>query len=270
MFKQVPPGSRPFQICALRTTLKLLSILAISAAGSAWALPISAIVPLPDAPDAAVMQKTQPSSPTDQQTAPATPQTTPKPAQPSDGNYSLQGAEHQRILGIIPEFQAVNTAGVYKPLTVGQKFNLMWKSSTDPYIFTLDAIVAGIGQAKNSNPGFGQGAEGYFKRFGASYADTFDGNFWGNAVLTVTSAKARATVPCTAPSTPPRLLSGVAATPATGGRTTQMYSGTSSRAVFQTLTIPRQIAAWVRPLPAPSRSPPKGSSGLSWKSSGRI
>jgi hypothetical protein len=184
MFKQVPPGSRPFQICALRTTLKLLSILAISAAGSAWALPISAIVPLPDAPDAAVMQKTQPSSPTDQQTAPATPQTTPKPAQPSDGNYSLQGAEHQRILGIIPEFQAVNTAGVYKPLTVGQKFNLMWKSSTDPYIFTLDAIVAGIGQAKNSNPGFGQGAEGYFKRFGASYADTFDGNFWGNAVLT--------------------------------------------------------------------------------------
>jgi hypothetical protein len=186
MFKHFPPGSRPFQIRALRTTLKAFSLLAISAASSAWALPVSTVAPLPDAPDAAVMQQTQasPSSSTDQQTAPATPQTTPKPAQPADNNYSLQGAEHQRILGIIPEFQAVNTAGVYKPLTVGQKFSLMWKSSTDPYIFTLDAIVAGIGQAKNSNPGFGQGAEGYFKRFGASYADTFDGNFWGNAVLT--------------------------------------------------------------------------------------
>ena len=33
--------------------------------------------------------------------------------------------------------------------------------------------------------GFGQGAAGYFKRFGASYADTADGNFWGNAVLPV-------------------------------------------------------------------------------------
>ncbi len=78
----------------------------------------------------------------------------------------------------------MNHTGVYQPLTVKQKFSLMWKSSTDPYIFTLDAIVAGIGQAKDSNPGFGQGAQGYFKRYASSYADTFDGNFWGNAVLT--------------------------------------------------------------------------------------
>ena len=99
-------------------------------------------------------------------------------------DYTLQQAEHQRILGIMPEFQAVNHAGVYQPLTPKQKFALMWKSSTDPFIFTLDGIVAGIGQAKDSNPGYGQGAQGYFKRFGASYADTFDGNFWGNAVLT--------------------------------------------------------------------------------------
>jgi hypothetical protein len=126
---------------------------------------------LPDAP-AAVAQQEGSTSP--QQTKP--------PA--SNTNYNLQKAEHQRILGIIPEFQAVNQNGKFVPLTVKQKFTLMWKSSTDPYIFGLDAIVAGIGQAKDSNPGFGQGAEGYFKRYGASYADTFDGNFWGNAVLT--------------------------------------------------------------------------------------
>ncbi len=99
--------------------------------------------------------------------------------------YDLHRAEHQRILGIMPEFQAVNNGGVVVPLTPSEKFHLMWKSSTDPFIFTLAAIVSGIGQAKDSNPGFHQGAEGYFKRFGASYADTFDGNFWGNAVLTV-------------------------------------------------------------------------------------
>jgi hypothetical protein len=137
---------------------------------------------LPDAPDAVSLQQVQSPPPAAKKPQPGTPA--------SDGNqtsgqgYTLEGAEHQRILGIIPEFQAVNSAGPYKPLTVGQKFNLMFKSSTDPYIFALDAIVAGIGQAKDSNPGFGQGAEGYFKRYGSSLADTIDGNFWGNAVLT--------------------------------------------------------------------------------------
>jgi hypothetical protein len=93
--------------------------------------------------------------------------------------------EKQRILGIMPEFNAVIENGEYRPLTPKQKFHLMFKSSTDPFIFLLDGIVSGIGQAKDSNPGFGQGAQGYAKRFGSSYADTFDGNFWGNAVLPI-------------------------------------------------------------------------------------
>ncbi len=129
-------------------------------------------LPLPDAP-----------SPQTAQTQ-GTPPPGTKPNGPATSGYTLKQAERQRIFGIIPEFTAVNHAGKYVPLTVGQKFDLFWKSSTDPYIFVLDAFVAGIGQAKDSNPGYGQGAEGYFKRYAASYADTFDGNFWGNAVLT--------------------------------------------------------------------------------------
>lgn len=141
---------------------------------------------LPDAPDAVSLQQPQSQTQDAQKPQPGTPDSSTTQGTPlgTGEGYTLQGAEHQRILGIIPEFQAVNTAGPYKPLTVGQKFNLMFKSSTDPYIFALDAIVAGIGQAKDSNPGFGQGAEGYFKRYGSSLADTIDGNFWGNAVLT--------------------------------------------------------------------------------------
>ena len=57
-------------------------------------------------------------------------------------------------------------------LSRGQKFHLMYKSSVDPFVFVADAFVAGLGQARNTNPGFGQGAKGYFKRFGASYLDT--------------------------------------------------------------------------------------------------
>ncbi|RRA49177.1 hypothetical protein [Acidipila sp. EB88] len=152
-------------------------------------MPARALEELPNAPDARALQdaanKPAPGTPAAQGSNPQQ-AAQPKAQQGSAGdtNYDLKGAEHQRILGIIPEFQAVNHSGAYAPLTVKQKFGLFWKSSTDPYIFTLDAIVAGIGQAKDSNPGYGQGTEGYFKRFGASYADTFDGNFWGNAVLT--------------------------------------------------------------------------------------
>jgi hypothetical protein len=37
--------------------------------------------------------------------------------------------------------------------------------------------------AGDEYPSYGQGVEGFAKYWGAAYADTFDGNFWGNAVL---------------------------------------------------------------------------------------
>lgn len=71
------------------------------------------------------------------------------------------------------------------PLTPGQKFQLFFKSSTDPWPFLLAGAVAGIGQADDSYSDWGQGAQGYAKRFGAAYSDAFIGNFFGNAVLPV-------------------------------------------------------------------------------------
>jgi hypothetical protein len=46
-----------------------------------------------------------------------------------------------------------------------------------------EAILAGTNQAQNSFPEYGQGVQGYAKRFGASYGDYFIGNLMGNAVL---------------------------------------------------------------------------------------
>ena len=133
---------------------------------------------LPDAPD--VSQNTSQSS-----TQTATPPTTTAAADRQRAtDDEVRREEKQRILGIMPEFNAVNNAdGTYRPLTTKQKFHLFFKSSTDPFIFMLDGVVSGIGQAKDSNPGFHQGLKGYARRYSASYADTFDGNFWGNAVL---------------------------------------------------------------------------------------
>ena len=43
--------------------------------------------------------------------------------------------------------------------------------------------AAGIEQAENEFSGYGQGAQGYAKRFGAGYADTVSGTFIGGAIL---------------------------------------------------------------------------------------
>ena len=69
------------------------------------------------------------------------------------------------------------------PLSTGQKFQLFFKSAFDPWPFLLAAILAGTNQAQNSFPEYGQGVQGYAKRFGASYGDYFIGNLMGNAVL---------------------------------------------------------------------------------------
>jgi hypothetical protein len=137
--------------------------------------------------------------------APTSPQKKPddgnKPATPSSDEV-LQNEVKQRAFGVMPMFSMVNRGGQIPPLRPGQKFHLMLKSSTDPFVFVLEGFIAGIGQARNTNSGttivtnpdgtqtkvpwgFGQGAAGYAKRFGAGYADTVDGNFWGNAVLPV-------------------------------------------------------------------------------------
>jgi hypothetical protein len=70
------------------------------------------------------------------------------------------------------------------PLSSGQKFELFFKSETDPWPFVLSGIVAGLNQASDAEPQWGQGMQGYAKRFGAAYSDSFIGNFFGNAVLT--------------------------------------------------------------------------------------
>ncbi len=104
--------------------------------------------------------------------------------QPELGKEQLAKQEKQRVLGVIPAFNSVYE-GTVPPLTPGQKMKLMWKSTTDVYVFAFAAVTAGIGQAQNSHAAYGQGVEGYAKRFGANYADTADGNFWGNAILPI-------------------------------------------------------------------------------------
>jgi Carboxypeptidase regulatory-like domain len=90
--------------------------------------------------------------------------------------------EKQRVLGVIPNFYVSYIADAV-PLTSKQKFGLAWKTVIDPVTIVLVGGVAGVEQAQNHFSGYGQGAQGYGKRFGAGYADTVAGTFIGAAIL---------------------------------------------------------------------------------------
>jgi hypothetical protein len=94
----------------------------------------------------------------------------------------LKEEEQQRVFGAIPNFYVVYAPNA-QPLTSRQKFRLAWRTSIDPITFLAAGAFAGIEQATNEFSGYGQGAQGYAKRFGASYADSFDATMIGSAIL---------------------------------------------------------------------------------------
>jgi hypothetical protein len=90
--------------------------------------------------------------------------------------------EKQRVLGVIPNFY-VSYIPNAAPLNPKQKFELAWKTTVDPVTFGLTGAIAGIQQAQNDFSGYGQGAQGYAKRYGASYANLATETFIGGAIL---------------------------------------------------------------------------------------
>jgi Carboxypeptidase regulatory-like domain len=94
----------------------------------------------------------------------------------------LKVEEKQRIFGVIPNFYVTYVPNA-APLASKQKFQLAWRSTIDPVNFVITGAVAGVQQATNTPSGYGQGAQGYGKRYGASYADLVTGTFIGGAIL---------------------------------------------------------------------------------------
>jgi Carboxypeptidase regulatory-like domain len=90
--------------------------------------------------------------------------------------------EKQRVLGIIPNFYVTYEPDA-APLNVRQKFQLAWKSATDPVTIVGAGFLAGLQQASDDYSGYGQGMQGYAKRLGAAYTGVFAGTLIGSAIL---------------------------------------------------------------------------------------
>jgi hypothetical protein len=113
----------------------------------------------------------------------AYPQTTPPPAQnpPANGVANRAASakpgtapEEQlpkRLFWVLPNHRSHASLQESKPLTAKEKFKISLRDSFDPGNLFLTAALAGIAQANNSTPSYGQGMAGYGQYFGAAFGD---------------------------------------------------------------------------------------------------
>jgi hypothetical protein len=83
---------------------------------------------------------------------------------------STQPQDQERMFGVIPAYGLVDAATQTRPLSSSQKFKLS-RQYFNPYTFAFMGVEAGLNQAFNTPKDYGQGAEGYAKRYSAGFAD---------------------------------------------------------------------------------------------------
>jgi hypothetical protein len=96
--------------------------------------------------------------------------------QDTDRKQDTEKKKDDRMFYVMPNYLTVDGQSQVTPISWKEKFSITAKGAFDPYEFVIVGVVAGIRQAENSYPAFGQGAEGYAKRYGAAFADQVDGN----------------------------------------------------------------------------------------------
>ena len=106
---------------------------------------------------------------------PAPPKQEP-PAKPGETPAAANRVQREEnpthIFGIIPNYTTANEVpGKQPPLKARQKYVLAWHQMSDFSAYVGNAFQAGLQQAFNSSPRYGQGWDAYGKRFLAAEAD---------------------------------------------------------------------------------------------------
>ncbi len=97
---------------------------------------------------------------------------------------SPDGLNHDRILGVIPNYQTVSDpTPATPPLTPKQKWLFFLEETRDPFNIASAALSAGLSQADNQTPEYGEGGVAYAKRFGAALGDFGSQNLFSDAIL---------------------------------------------------------------------------------------
>lgn len=145
--------------------------------------------PPPDAPQQQSTPPAKPSSSTDQQTSSEKEKdrgalgVTVQEKKPGTSQDKNAGTSNDRLFYTLPNFLTLENGSNLPPLTAKEKFKVVTRGSFDYVQYPWYGFLAGISQAEDSEPGYGQGAEGYAKRFGAAFADGTIENYFTGAIL---------------------------------------------------------------------------------------
>ncbi|HZW80346.1 MAG TPA: hypothetical protein VFF50_07740 [Candidatus Deferrimicrobiaceae bacterium] len=101
------------------------------------------------------------------------------PTNPSD----QVGKQPKRILGIIPNYRAVSAYTHLPPLNFKGELWLATQDTFDYSNFIFTGVLAGIDMAGNSQPAFGQGAEGFGKYYWHVFVDGGIENYMTEAIV---------------------------------------------------------------------------------------
>jgi hypothetical protein len=82
----------------------------------------------------------------------------------------------KRVFGVIPNNRTTSGSVPYAPISAKHKVVIALKDSFDWPSYLTGSLFAGLYQLENSNPSFGQGTAGYFRRLGTASADQVIGN----------------------------------------------------------------------------------------------
>lgn len=93
------------------------------------------------------------------------------------------GTSNDRLFYTLPNFLTIENTKQIPPLSAKEKFKVVARSSFDYVEYPWYGFLAAVSQAENSEPGYGQGAAGYGKRYGAAFADGTIESFWAGAIL---------------------------------------------------------------------------------------
>jgi hypothetical protein len=104
-------------------------------------------------------------------------QTAPKP----DQNNSPVSKD--RLFYTLPNFLSVENAPNVPPMTTGEKFKVITRSSFDPVEFVWYGVISAVGQAQNSESAYGQGWGAYGKRYATAMADGVIEGYMTSAVF---------------------------------------------------------------------------------------
>jgi len=95
----------------------------------------------------------------------------------------VEGTSNDRLFYTLPNFLTLEKGGTLPPLSAKDKFKVVALGTFDYVQYPWWGLLAGISQADNSEPAYGQGWLAYAKRYGTTAGDSTIENFMVGAVF---------------------------------------------------------------------------------------